>query len=102
MSWNERRWGATLAVNFQDNYTDVVSEPHRNIRSYTTFDTQLRYDLGWYTTELLRSTRAELNVINLFNLSPPFLNNSTARLGYDQENADPYGRLISLQVRKAW
>jgi hypothetical protein len=25
-----------------------------------------------------------------------------AQLGYDQENADPLGRLVSLQVRKTW
>ena len=40
--------------------------------------------------------------INLFNKSPPFLNNAVAQLGYDQENADPSGRLVSLQVRKNW
>ncbi len=102
LSWNRPRWGVTLGVNFQNSYEDTVSDPHRNIRSYTTLDTQLRYVPGGYGSGFLQNTRLELNAFNLFNASPPFLNNATARLGYDQENADPLGRLLSIQVRKAW
>jgi hypothetical protein len=43
-----------------------------------------------------------LNVQNLLNINPPFLNNSAVGLGYDQENADLYGRMVSFEVRKAW
>jgi outer membrane receptor protein involved in Fe transport len=101
-SWRQRRWGATLGVNFQNNYTDRNSDPSRNIRSYTTFDAQFRYDLAPFSTGPLQNTFVELNAINVFNASPPFLNNPIAALGYDQENADPDGRLLSLQVRKTW
>jgi outer membrane receptor protein involved in Fe transport len=89
-------------VNFQNNYTDRNSDPSRNIRSYTTFDAQFRYDLAPFSTGPLQNTFVELNAINVFNASPPFLNNPIAALGYDQENADPDGRLLSLQVRKTW
>jgi len=102
LSWSQSRWGATLGVNFQNSYTDVASQPQRNIRAYTTLDTQIRYELAPLSTGPLRNTRVELNAINIFNTSPPFLNNSIAGLGYDQENADPYGRLLSIQVRKTW
>jgi hypothetical protein len=51
---------------------------------------------------MLQNTFVELNAINVFNVSPPFLNNQIAAIGYDQENADPDGRLLSLQVRKTW
>jgi iron complex outermembrane receptor protein len=101
-SWQQRRWGGTLAVNFQNHYLDTVSEPNRRISAYTTFDTQLRYELGTFGDSYLANTRLELNAINVFNKSPPFLNNAVAQLGYDQENADPLGRLVSLQVRKTW
>lgn len=101
-SWRQRRWAATVGVNFQNSYTDTASYPNRNVRSYTTFDTQLRYDLAPFSTGLLQNTFVELNAINVFNVSPPFLNNQIAALGYDQENADPDGRLLSLQVRKTW
>jgi iron complex outermembrane recepter protein len=101
-SWQQRRWGGTLGINFQNHYMDTVSEPNRPISAYTTFDTQLRYELGASGDSYLANTRLELNAINVFNKSPPFLNNAVAQLGYDQENADPLGRLVSLQVRKTW
>ncbi len=102
LAWQQRRWGAALGVNFQNHYRDVASEPHRAVSAYTTFDTQLRYELAPFSTGVLLNTRLELNATNLFNQGPPFLNNQVAGLGYDQENADPYGRLISIQVRKTW
>jgi len=102
VSWQERRWGATLGINFQNHYRDTVSSPNRDISAYTTFDTQLRYELGAASDSYLANTRLELNALNLLNSSPPFLNNAMAKLGYDQENADPLGRRISLQVRKTW
>jgi outer membrane receptor protein involved in Fe transport len=102
LSWQQRRWGATVGINFQNHYRDTVSEPNRPISSYTTFDTQLRYELAPFNDYFLANTRLELNAINVFNASPPFLNNQTAALGYDQENADPLGRLVSIQIRKAW
>ena len=102
LSWQQRRWGATLGINFQNRYLDTVSEPNRPISAYTTFDSQLRYDLAPFSDSYLANTRLELNAINVFNESPPFLNNAVAHLGYDQENADPLGRLVSLQVRKTW
>jgi iron complex outermembrane receptor protein len=101
-SWHQQRWGAMLGINFQNHYRDTASEPNRNVRAYTTFDAQLRYDLAPFGTGLLQNTLVELNAINVFNVSPPFLNNQIAAIGYDQENADPYGRLVSIQVRKAW
>jgi iron complex outermembrane receptor protein len=102
LAWQQRRWGATIGVNFQNHYMDVASEPHRTVSAYTTFDTQLRYELAPFSTGVLQNTRLELNAINLFNESPPFLNNQAAALGYDQENADPDGRRLSIQVRKTW
>jgi iron complex outermembrane receptor protein len=102
LSWQQRRWGATVGVNFQNHYMDTVSQPNRTVKSYTTFDTQLRYELASFGAGFLENTRLELNAINAFNESPPFLNNQIAAIGYDQENADPYGRLLSVQVRKTW
>ena len=101
-SWRQPRWGATLGVNFQNHYTDTASDPHRNIRSFTTFDAQLQYELAPFSTGFLQNTLVELDAVNVFNVSPPFLNNQIAGIGYDQENADPDGRRLSLQVRKTW
>jgi outer membrane receptor protein involved in Fe transport len=102
LSWQRGRFGASAAVNFQSHYRDTASDPNRNVSSYTTVDTQLRYDIDPYGGSWLANTRIELNAINLFNADPPFLNNAIAGLGYDQENADPFGRLLSVQIRKTW
>jgi iron complex outermembrane receptor protein len=102
IDWQQAHWGAMLGINFQNSYRDTISVPNRNISSYTTFDMQLRYSPPTFGTSLLQDTFVELSASNVFNSSPPFLNNSAAQLGYDQENADPTGRLIGIQVRKSW
>jgi outer membrane receptor protein involved in Fe transport len=79
--------------------------PSRRIDSWTTVDVQLRYDLAGTSRRWLQGTRIELNARNVFNVDPPFLNNhnsQTVAIGYDQENASPYGRLLSLELRKSW
>jgi iron complex outermembrane receptor protein len=102
LTWQQVHWGTSLGINFQNHYRDIASEPSRNVRSFTTFDAQLRYAPPTFGSSLLENTSLELNAVNVFNSSPPFLNNATAGLGYDQENADPTGRLLSIQVRKNW
>jgi iron complex outermembrane receptor protein len=42
-----------------------------------------------------------LNVQNLFDSGPPFYDNPLA-IGYDPANADPLGRMVTLQLTKAW
>ena len=37
--------------------------------------------------------------MNVFNHAPPFVNREA---GYDVQNADPYGRVISFSVQKTW
>jgi len=102
LSWQQLRWGASLGINFQNHYEDIASAPVRGVRSFTTFDAQLRYAPPTFGGSWLDNIVIELNAVNLLNSSPPFLNNATAGLGYDQENADPIGRLLSIQVRKNW
>jgi iron complex outermembrane recepter protein len=100
--WQYRGWGTLVAANFTNSYRDTASIPERRVGSWTTIDLQLRYDFPDDARHRLRGTRIELNARNVFNTDPPFLNNQMADLGYDQENADPYGRLLSLQLSKKW
>ncbi|HVO45088.1 MAG TPA: TonB-dependent receptor [Steroidobacteraceae bacterium] len=102
VGWQRRAIGMSAAVNFQNHYRDTADQPARRVDSFTTIDLQLRYDMGMSSGSWLANTRFTLNALNLFNVSPPFLNNRIAGLGYDQENADPLGRQLSLQVRKSW
>lgn len=102
LSWEARQIGATLAVNYSNSYRDTASVPNRPVAAWTTLDAQIRYQLGDGTGGWLDRTRLELSATNLFDRDPPFLNNALAGLGYDQENADPYGRIVSLRIRKNW
>jgi iron complex outermembrane recepter protein len=101
-AWERRGLGVAGFVNFENSYRDTLSVPSRGVSPWTTIDLQLSYRaspdaLGW-----LGNTQVALNVQNLFNVDPPFLNNAAVGIGYDQENADLYGRLVSLEVRKRW
>jgi len=100
--WEHKGWGALFAANFTDSYRDTASHPTRRVDSWTTFDLQLRYDFPAGAGAWLHGLGIEFNARNLFNSDPPFLNNQATYIGYDQENADPYGRLLSLQLRKTW
>lgn len=100
--WQYRGWGTLVAGNFTNSYRDTASIPERRVDSWTTVDLQFRYDFPDDARYGLRGTRIELNARNVFNVNPPFLNNQAVYIGYDQENADPYGRLLSLQLSKKW
>jgi iron complex outermembrane receptor protein len=101
-AWERRGFGVAGFVNFENSYRDTISVPSRGVSPWTTIDMQLSYQtpkdaLGW-----LGNTQVALNVQNLFNVNPPFLNNAAVNLGYDQENADLYGRVVSFEIRKRW
>jgi iron complex outermembrane receptor protein len=101
-AWERRGFGAAGFINFENSYRDTISIPSRGVSPWTTVDLQLSYQtptdaLGW-----LGNTRVALNVQNVFNVNPPFLNNAAVGIGYDQENADLYGRLVSFEIRKRW
>jgi len=102
LGWYGRRIGWDALLNYTNSYRDTVSQPNRPVAAWTTLDAQLHYEVGRNDGGWLQGVRLELNAINLFNRPPPFLNNQAVFLGYDQENADPYGRLISVQIRKSW
>lgn len=101
-AWMRRGFGLATFVNFANSYRDTLSVPSRGVSPWTTVDLQLSYELTGETLGWLGNTQFALNAQNLFNVSPPFLNNNAVGLGYDQENADLYGRVMSFEVRKRW
>jgi iron complex outermembrane recepter protein len=101
LSWERAGLGASLFVNFDNSYRDLLSVPSRSVASFTTLDLQLRYQLGSSAPGLLANTEIALTARNLFNSSPPFLNNPVG-VGYDEENADLTGRILSVDIRKRW
>ncbi|HEY4209904.1 MAG TPA: TonB-dependent receptor [Steroidobacteraceae bacterium] len=101
LSWQRGGLGTSLYVNFDNGYRDIVSVPNRNVRSWTTFDLQLRYRTDQEDLGLLSNVELAISAQNVFNSSPPFYNNPLG-IGYDEENADLLGRLVSFDIRKRW
>jgi iron complex outermembrane receptor protein len=93
---------AAALVNFFNNYRDITSTPARDISSWTTVDLSLSYLIDRNAGGPFSDTTFSLSAQNVFDRDPPFLNNSIARIGYDQENGDLTGRIVSISVRKNW
>jgi iron complex outermembrane receptor protein len=101
--WKQRRaedsgFGANMAVNFTNAYSNPSSTLSPRIDSLTTLDLRLSYrtpdDAGF-----LSGMEFALNAVNVFNQSPPF---ADSQFGYDAVNFQPLGRVLSLSVRKKW
>ena len=103
LSWQgEQGLSATGFVNYVDGYRDDVIEPPRRIDGWTTVDVNVSYNTADRLGGVgLNDTVFSLNVMNLFDNDPPFVNN-TSGVGYDPANADPLGRFISLTLTKKW
>jgi len=100
LTWSRDRLSATLAVNYSGSYKDNFSQPNRRVGSWTTLNVNLRYAFE-ETSSWLDGCSAALDVQNLFDTDPPFVNNP-AGVGYDRENADPWNRMVSLRLKKEW
>lgn len=104
-SWARGAWGANLFVNHTDGYRDDRRAAVRPVDSWTTVDLGISYSVGREDEDGSNPLRVALHVQNLFDQDPPRLLPDplvTTGLGYDPVNATGRGRIISLQVRKAW
>jgi outer membrane receptor protein involved in Fe transport len=99
--WTRGGFAATSFVNYDNSYRDTLSVPNRKIDSWTTVDLQLSYETGGAAAGWLSHVQFALSTQNIFNSYPPFVNNPVG-VGYDQENADLVGRVVSFDVRKRW
>jgi iron complex outermembrane recepter protein len=100
LKWNYRNFVARMFLNYSDSYRDVLSQPHRKVGSWTTLDAEVEF--ATHTRRLgLAGTSVTLDIQNVFDTDPPFLNNPIG-LGYDAENADLIGRMVTVELRKRW
>jgi iron complex outermembrane receptor protein len=101
VDWKRRGFGATLFVNYADDYKDKSGATVRPISSWTTFDLNLSYSFENSNVPGLSGTQIFLSGDNIFDKDPPVAINPIGT-SYDPENADLIGRFISLHVRKEW
>lgn len=96
---------AALGVSYVDDYANPFAVGGAQpIDSWTTIDATFGYDFG-----ARRDIRMRLSVQNLLDEAPPLVASSgpegvavRAPVGYDPANANPLGRLISLELIKRW
>jgi iron complex outermembrane recepter protein len=102
-AWTSGGFGTAIFVNYADDYTNRTTPAPQRVGSWTTFDLNLSYRFQTKSGPLA-GTRVALNGTNIFDRDPPFTTYLAGAFtsGYDGENANPLGRVISLQVTKQW
>ncbi len=83
-----------LFVNYVDSYSDPSNDDDTKVDSWTTVDFNLEYNF-------VGATNLALNVQNLFDEDPPFVENARGT-GYDPTNATALGRFVSLSMTYDW
>ena len=96
-TWTHGVVGTTVSLNYVGDGHDPTG---RRIGSWTTADLQVRWQPKARAGPL-RDVALSLTVQNLFDTDPPFYN-SPLGVGYDPANADPLGRVVSVQLTKTW
>ena len=90
-------------VNHTAGYTNTAVTPSEKVARWTTLDVQIARTFGAVDGPM-KGTRLSLSVTNLFDRDPPYVNNRTpySASGFDPEQASAAGRVIALQLVKAW
>lgn len=88
----------SMFVNYVDSYYSTTARTSR-VRSWTTFDLNVRYDFS-SSRRLLDGASVSLGAVNIFNASPPRIPGATATLPFDAANANALGRFVYVEFRK--
>jgi iron complex outermembrane receptor protein len=103
-SWSRNALSASLFMNYVGHYlnnTPLTGRPVAEVPSWITFDLNLGYDFGqaFGESSVLSGTRFSVSAQNVFDRDPPVV-----LLGggaqFDANNANVYGRMLSVQLSK--
>jgi iron complex outermembrane receptor protein len=104
LGWSMGGWSATAFLNYTNGYTNNATTTIQEVSSQTTVDSHLAYNFGDASASpLLRNLRIGLDVSNLFDSLPPFVNvasSNNAPGGFDPTVGNPFGRRLSLSIDK--
>lgn len=103
VSWSRGGWDVGAFVNYANSYDDTFSVSGQPIDAWTTVDGRVRYRFE-QSGGALGGLTVALNALNVFDKDQPFANVGVPNypFGYDTANANPYGRVLSLQLTKVW
>ena len=95
-----------LSVLYYNHYENPLYSPAESIGSWTTIDLHAAYEFGNDMAAWLQGLSLSVDIRNLFNRNAPgielpygFRNFNP---GFDGSNANPYGQVIGVQLRKYW
>jgi iron complex outermembrane receptor protein len=94
-AWTHEALTTTLSVS---RVGDLATDGGGRVKAWTTADLNLRYG---FTAGRLKGSSLSLNLQNLFDGDPPFYD-APVGVGYDAANADPLGRVVTLQLTRTW
>lgn len=96
-TWTHQAFATTLTLN---HIGDLHTDTGRRMAPMTTADLQLRWTSSAKAGPW-RGMAVSLTVQNLFDKDPPFYD-APQIVGFDATNYDPSGRVVALQLTKAW
>jgi iron complex outermembrane recepter protein len=109
VTWQYRALTADLMLNHTSAYENTLFSPPQDIASWTTEDLTLKVNIPPNASMLWRDLNLVLNIKNLADRRPPFLDIPAGDIAigrsvvpFDGTNASPVGRYVSLEIRKGW
>lgn len=102
LTWDHNQWlNISVFGNYTDSYRDLNNAPFLKVKSHLSFDLSVTAFVFNKSSNLEQpSSEISLNVVNIFNNDPPFVNSPD--FAYDPDNADPLGRFIAINFTKRW
>ena len=104
-AWNYGPFTAVVYVNYANAYTNTDTTPNQSVSAYTTVDTHFAYLFNSDHAGLLNGVTLSLDITNLFDANPPFVNIAESQNGgggWDPVNANPIGRVVAFAIDKKW
>lgn len=106
LGWSNGGFDTSVIVAWQNGYNNTYVTPVERIKSYTTVDLRLAYDLGRTGIPGTEGVKIGLDVQNLFDRDPPFVDlaptNNGGGGGFDPQTANAIGRMISVSLSKSF
>jgi iron complex outermembrane receptor protein len=101
-SWKIGNVESSLDVRYSSPYRNLQTQPATRVASWTTVGLGVAYTFNTAERRPSRPVEIALQGENLLNRYSPFAVNTVANLGYDQENGDLAGRVVTLGVDVKW
>jgi iron complex outermembrane receptor protein len=103
LTWLHGPWVANLYMNYVGSYLNnqpTAGTPNQTVPAWTTFDASVLFDVGRLSSaKWAQRLRFTVSAQNLFDRDPPRVL-TAGYTAFDAANANPLGRIVTLQVVK--